>query len=196
MASKFMTLQVSSYSSDSLPQWSKGVDSSSTSVNCVGSNPTAVILSLAFCDVLHVYAFTFLILRAMPTDRWTHCFIALRASNPASRLPRGLEACLEACFAACFEASTPASRLASRPASRPASRLASRGFFRPASRLRGLPQGLPRGLLAGLLQACLEVISAQMRLKILSNLFNFINFFSLLRVRLGTPRIVLSVPPP
>ena len=184
MASKFMTLQVSSYSSDSLPEWSKGVDSSSISVNCVGSNPTAVILSLAFCDVLHVYAFTFLILRAMPTDRWTHCFIALRASNPASRLPRGLEACLEACFAACFEASTPASRLA------------SRGFFRPASRLRGLPQGLPRGLLAGLLQACLEVISAQMRLKILSNLFNFINFFSLLRVRLGTPRIVLSVPPP
>jgi hypothetical protein len=27
----------------SLPEWSKGVDSSSTSVSCVGSNPTAVI---------------------------------------------------------------------------------------------------------------------------------------------------------
>ena len=29
---------------DSLPEWSKGVDSSSTSASCVGSNPTAVIL--------------------------------------------------------------------------------------------------------------------------------------------------------
>ena len=29
--------------SDSLPEWSKGVDSSSTSESCVGSNPTAVI---------------------------------------------------------------------------------------------------------------------------------------------------------
>ena len=28
----------------SLPEWSKGVDSSSTSASCVGSNPTAVIL--------------------------------------------------------------------------------------------------------------------------------------------------------
>ena len=28
--------------SDSLPEWSKGVDSSSTSESCVGSNPTAV----------------------------------------------------------------------------------------------------------------------------------------------------------
>ena len=28
---------------DTLPEWSKGVDSSSTSANCVGSNPTAVI---------------------------------------------------------------------------------------------------------------------------------------------------------
>ena len=27
---------------DSLPEWSKGVDSSSTSASCVGSNPTAV----------------------------------------------------------------------------------------------------------------------------------------------------------
>ena len=31
---------------DSLPEWSKGVDSSSTSASCVGSNPTAVI----FCS--------------------------------------------------------------------------------------------------------------------------------------------------
>ena len=31
---------------DSLPEWSKGVDSSSTSASCVGSNPTAVIPSL------------------------------------------------------------------------------------------------------------------------------------------------------
>ena len=29
---------------DSLPEWSKGVDSSSTSARCVGSNPTAVNL--------------------------------------------------------------------------------------------------------------------------------------------------------
>ena len=28
---------------DTLPEWSKGVDSSSTSASCVGSNPTAVI---------------------------------------------------------------------------------------------------------------------------------------------------------
>ena len=32
------------YAKDSLPEWSKGVDSSSTSASCVGSNPTAVIL--------------------------------------------------------------------------------------------------------------------------------------------------------
>ena len=32
---------------DSLPEWSKGVDSSSTSSSCVGSNPTAVIFCLA-----------------------------------------------------------------------------------------------------------------------------------------------------
>ena len=31
---------------DSLPEWSKGVDSSSTSASCVGSNPTAVIFPL------------------------------------------------------------------------------------------------------------------------------------------------------
>ena len=32
---------------DTLPEWSKGVDSSSTSESCVGSNPTAVI---SFCS--------------------------------------------------------------------------------------------------------------------------------------------------
>ena len=31
------------YVKDSLPEWSKGVDSSSTSASCVGSNPTGVI---------------------------------------------------------------------------------------------------------------------------------------------------------
>jgi hypothetical protein len=31
---------------DSLPEWSKGVDSSSTSESCVGSNPTAVTFTL------------------------------------------------------------------------------------------------------------------------------------------------------
>ena len=35
--------QVLRRSKDSLPEWSKGVDSSSTSASCVGSNPTAVI---------------------------------------------------------------------------------------------------------------------------------------------------------
>ena len=34
---------------DSLPEWSKGVDSSSTSASCVGSNPTAV-------NCFHVYS--------------------------------------------------------------------------------------------------------------------------------------------
>ena len=33
-------------SRDSLPEWSKGVDSISTSASCVGSNPTAVICSI------------------------------------------------------------------------------------------------------------------------------------------------------
>ena len=32
---------------DTLPEWSKGVDSSSTSENCVGSNPTGVIYHLS-----------------------------------------------------------------------------------------------------------------------------------------------------
>ena len=36
---KFFTFQAV----DTLPEWSKGVDSSSTSANCVGSNPTGVI---------------------------------------------------------------------------------------------------------------------------------------------------------
>ena len=31
---------------DTLPEWSKGVDSSSTSASCVRSNPTGVILPL------------------------------------------------------------------------------------------------------------------------------------------------------
>ena len=124
MASKLMTLQVSSYSSDSLPEWSKGVDSSSTS-----SNPTAVILSLAFCDVLHVYAFNFLILRShahRSLEELFHCFPSLEA---------------------CFQAAS----LASRPASQPASR--------PRGLPRGLPQGLPRGFFSGLLrgfEACLK----------------------------------------
>ena len=38
---------------DSLPEWSKGVDSSSTSANCVGSNPTAVILATSSHWKLH-----------------------------------------------------------------------------------------------------------------------------------------------
>ena len=33
-------------SEDTLPEWSKGVDSSSTSASCVGSNPTAAVFSL------------------------------------------------------------------------------------------------------------------------------------------------------
>ena len=34
--------------SDTLPEWSKGVDSSSTSASCVGSNPTGVSLQRAY----------------------------------------------------------------------------------------------------------------------------------------------------
>ena len=34
------------FSQDTLPEWSKGVDSSSTSASCVGSNPTGVMGSL------------------------------------------------------------------------------------------------------------------------------------------------------
>ena len=33
---------------DTLPEWSKGVDSSSTSASCVGSNPTGVIFLFLF----------------------------------------------------------------------------------------------------------------------------------------------------
>ena len=41
---------------DSLPEWSKGVDSSSTSASCVGSNPTAVISSLVLsCGANNFY---------------------------------------------------------------------------------------------------------------------------------------------
>ena len=40
-----MVLTRSGTCKDSLPEWSKGVDSSSTSVSCVGSNPTAVTAS-------------------------------------------------------------------------------------------------------------------------------------------------------
>ena len=32
---------------DTLPEWSKGVDSSSTSASCVGSNPTGVIIAFS-----------------------------------------------------------------------------------------------------------------------------------------------------
>ena len=42
MSSCFCT---AGHSNDSLPEWSKGVDSSSTSASCVGSNPTAVIFT-------------------------------------------------------------------------------------------------------------------------------------------------------
>ena len=43
---------------DTLPEWSKGVDSSSTSASCVGSNPTAVMfyfpqLSFGACKPPH-----------------------------------------------------------------------------------------------------------------------------------------------
>ena len=38
---------------DTLPEWSKGVDSSSTSASCVGSNPTGVIIALLG---FHLYA--------------------------------------------------------------------------------------------------------------------------------------------
>ena len=37
------SLQHAYNSKDTLPEWSKGVDSSSTSASCVGSNPTGVI---------------------------------------------------------------------------------------------------------------------------------------------------------
>ena len=37
---------------DSLPEWSKGVDSSSTSASCVSSNPTAVSLSFLYAGAL------------------------------------------------------------------------------------------------------------------------------------------------
>ena len=36
-------LDLERQASDTLPEWSKGVDSSSTSASCVGSNPTGVI---------------------------------------------------------------------------------------------------------------------------------------------------------
>ena len=39
---------------DTLPEWSKGVDSSSTSASCVGSNPTGVILALLYASRLFV----------------------------------------------------------------------------------------------------------------------------------------------
>ena len=46
------------HTSDSLPEWSKGVDSSSTGASCVGSNPIAVMfyfprLSFGACKPPH-----------------------------------------------------------------------------------------------------------------------------------------------
>ena len=38
-------LRADSVPRDTLPEWSKGVDSSSTSASCVGSNPTGVTVS-------------------------------------------------------------------------------------------------------------------------------------------------------
>ena len=42
---------------DTLPEWSKGVDSSSTSASCVGSNPTGVSQHLLgrFDEILRLY---------------------------------------------------------------------------------------------------------------------------------------------
>ena len=37
-------LRADSVPKDTLPEWSKGVDSSSTSASCVGSNPTGVVV--------------------------------------------------------------------------------------------------------------------------------------------------------
>ena len=47
LAARFRCNQGGGRQQDTLPEWSKGVDSSSTSASCVGSNPTAVILSEA-----------------------------------------------------------------------------------------------------------------------------------------------------
>ena len=43
---------------DTLPEWSKGVDSSSTSASCVGSNPTGVILLTP--ESIYIYSCVFL----------------------------------------------------------------------------------------------------------------------------------------
>ena len=43
IATSAVTEWLKSRSMDTLPEWSKGVDSSSTSASCVGSNPTGVI---------------------------------------------------------------------------------------------------------------------------------------------------------
>ena len=48
LAQSFKVLCIHICARDSLPEWSKGVDSSSTSASCVGSNPTAVILPSYF----------------------------------------------------------------------------------------------------------------------------------------------------
>ena len=44
---------------DSLPEWSRVVDSSSTSASCVGSNPTAVMLLKGFQKVFTSLCFFF-----------------------------------------------------------------------------------------------------------------------------------------
>ena len=45
---------------DSLPEWSRVVDSSSTSASCVGSNPTAVMLLQGFQKVFTSLFFFFI----------------------------------------------------------------------------------------------------------------------------------------
>ena len=53
-----LILLVEAVNKDTLPEWSKGVDSSSTSASCAGSNPTGVICATAIPEILYrwIYA--------------------------------------------------------------------------------------------------------------------------------------------
>ena len=104
---------------DSLPEWSQGVDSSSTSASCVGPNPTAVKLWSATFPISEIHFQWCCLPRAQPSTPRRHFF-----SNP--------------CFAGCTSTSSQVHththmRLSS------TTRAAGAIAFRSASRLHSHP---------------------------------------------------------
>ena len=85
---------------DTLPEWSKGVDSSSTSASCVGSNPTGVIHDLGVdgrmeAHVNTTFLYSFLSFLLPFSVRWFYAFSLFA-------LPRSLSLSLSLSFSLCL----------------------------------------------------------------------------------------------